>query len=179
MSAVTVLTMDNTQLTQGFDRIFDQYYPLVYRTAYRITGISEDAEDVVQTVFLRILRRGLPAGFAENPKGYLYRAAVNAALNVVRGRRRNVFLSDLEPSGTFDYADSSNALSPIHSLLIEAIAELEPRVVEMLILRYEHDYSDAEIAKLLGKSRGVVAVTLYRARVRLRRQLRASLGEKS
>ena len=105
--------------------------------------------------------------------------AMNAALNVVRGRRRNVFLSDAEPSGTFDYADSSNALSPTHDLLIEAIAKLEPRVVEMLILRYEHDYSDAEIAKLLGKSRGVVAVTLYRARVRLRRQLRASLGEKS
>jgi DNA-directed RNA polymerase specialized sigma24 family protein len=50
--------------------------------------------------------------------------------------------------------------------------------VEMLILRYEHNYSDAEIGKLLGKSRGVIAVTLYRARARLKKLVRASSGEK-
>jgi DNA-directed RNA polymerase specialized sigma24 family protein len=44
-------------------------------------------------------------------------------------------------------------------------------------LRYLHDYSDAEIAALLGTSRGVIAVTLYRSRARLRRLLRDSLGE--
>jgi DNA-directed RNA polymerase specialized sigma24 family protein len=44
----------------------------------------------------------------------------------------------------------------------------------MLILRYEHHYSEAEIARVLGKSRGVVAVTLYRARIRLKKLLRKS-----
>jgi RNA polymerase sigma factor (sigma-70 family) len=71
-----------------------------------------------------------------------------------------------------------NPESAIQGPLVEAIAQLNPRAVEMLILRYEHHYSDAEIAKLLGKSRGVVAVTLYRARARLKKLLRASLGEK-
>jgi DNA-directed RNA polymerase specialized sigma24 family protein len=42
----------------------------------------------------------------------------------------------------------------------------------VLILRYEHNYSDAEIARLLGKSRGAVALMLYRARARLKRLLR-------
>jgi len=46
--------------------------------------------------------------------------------------------------------------------------------VEILILHYEHDYSDAQIGKLLGTSRGVIAVTLYRARARLKKLL----GEK-
>jgi RNA polymerase sigma-70 factor (ECF subfamily) len=179
MSAATALMMDNSKATQEFDKIFHQYYPLIYRTAYRITGISEDAEDIVQSVFLRILRSGLPAGFDENPKAYLYRAAVNAGLNVVRSRRHHVLSADPEASAVFDNPNSPNARSPIHGLLIEAIAKLEPHVVEMLLLRYEHDYSDAEIAKLLGKSRGVVAVTLYRARARLKKLLRSSLGEKS
>jgi DNA-directed RNA polymerase specialized sigma24 family protein len=48
----------------------------------------------------------------------------------------------------------------------------------MLILRYEHNYSDAQIAKMLGKSRGTVAVTLYRTRARLKKLLRAASGEK-
>jgi RNA polymerase sigma factor (sigma-70 family) len=51
------------------------------------------------------------------------------------------------------------------------MSQLHPGAVEMLVLRYEHGYSDAEIAKLLGKSRGVVAVGLYRARAKLRKLL--------
>jgi len=49
----------------------------------------------------------------------------------------------------------------------------------MLILRYEHDYTDAEIAGVLGTSRGVVAVTLFRARARLKKLLRASRESES
>jgi DNA-directed RNA polymerase specialized sigma24 family protein len=48
----------------------------------------------------------------------------------------------------------------------------------MLILRYEHDYSDAENGKLLGTSRTVIAVTLHRARARLKKLLGGSSGEK-
>jgi DNA-directed RNA polymerase specialized sigma24 family protein len=42
-----------------------------------------------------------------------------------------------------------------------------------------HNYSDAEIAKLLGKSRGVVAVTLYRSRARLKKLIRQFQGDES
>jgi RNA polymerase sigma factor (sigma-70 family) len=100
------------------------------------------------------------------------------ALNVVRSRR-HVLTSDGDLPDVPDGFDRTTAESPLQGLLIEAIAQLDPPVVEMLVLRYEHDYSDAEIAKLLGKSRGVVAVTLYRARARLKKLLRASLGGRS
>ena len=66
----------------------------------------------------------------------------------------------------------------IEQHLIHAMAQLNPQSVEILILRYEHNYSDAEIAKMLGKSRGTVAVTLYRARARLRKLLRSMTGER-
>jgi RNA polymerase sigma factor (sigma-70 family) len=53
------------------------------------------------------------------------------------------------------------------------MAGLKPRALEILLLRYAHDYSDAEIAALLGTSRGTIAVTLYRIRARLRTLLRS------
>jgi RNA polymerase sigma factor (sigma-70 family) len=55
---------------------------------------------------------------------------------------------------------------------MDAITQLNPNVVEILVLRYAHDYTDAQIAQMLGKSRGTIAVTLYRARIRLRKLMR-------
>ena len=176
MSTVTVFNVTTDSLVQEFEEIFREHYPLVHRTAYSVTGSLEDAEDAVQTLFLRLIRRGLPPGFNANPKAYLYRAAVNISLDAVRSRRRFVQTTDTDLNLP-DKAARPNAESAIQGPLIDAIAQLNPRAVEMLILRYEHHYSDAEIGKLLGKSRGVVAVTLYRARARLKKLLRAS-GEK-
>lgn len=179
MSTATVFNVSDTRLGQDFDALFHEHYPLVYRTAYRVTGTAEDAEDVAQILFLRLVRSGLPPAFSDNPKGYLYRASINVALNVVRSRRRHVLTPDAAWPDVPEGLHSTIARSPLHDLLIEAIAKLDASVVEMLVLRYEHDYSDAEIARLLGKSRGVVAVTLYRARSRLKKWLRTSLGGSS
>src|ERR1700676_902463 len=54
-----------------FDRIFRAHYGLVFRTAYRITGHAADAEDVSQTVFLRLFRRAPHARALENEKSLL------------------------------------------------------------------------------------------------------------
>src|ERR1700730_9794559 len=56
------------------ERAFRDHHRLVFRTAYRITGNPGDAEDVLQTVFLRLLRRGRNADALENTEGYLRRA---------------------------------------------------------------------------------------------------------
>jgi len=168
------LNTTNEPLAKEFDELFREHYALIYNTAYSVTGRAEDAEDVVQTIFMRLFRRGVPPSFKENPKGYLYRAAVNASLNVVRSRRRHVFTSDEQRLEAAAEARRSDAPPAIQERLVDAIAQLNPGAVEMLILRYEHNYSDAEIGKLLGRSRGVVAVTLYRARARLKKLLRAS-----
>ena len=48
---------------EDFERMFQEYHGLVYRAAYRITGNAEDAEDVLQTLFLRLLRRDTPPNF--------------------------------------------------------------------------------------------------------------------
>ena len=75
-------------MAQELEQIFREHYQLVYRTAYRVTGSAEDAEDVLQTIFLRLLRREFPPDLKKNPKAYLYRAAVNSSLDTIRSRQR-------------------------------------------------------------------------------------------
>src|SRR6185436_9236294 len=81
-------------LTEQLDRIFREHHELVYRTAYGVTGSREDAQDVVQTIFLKLLRQEFPPDLERNPKAYLYRAAVNLSLNTIRQRQRRVSIED-------------------------------------------------------------------------------------
>jgi RNA polymerase sigma-70 factor (ECF subfamily) len=156
------------------EELFRQHYQLVYRTAYSVTGSHQDAEDVLQTIFLRLLKRQAQTDFKARPERYLYRSAVNESLTIVRKRQRQRLTDDVE---SLDVAqqEKPNDNEVLEQNLIDAMATLHPRSVEMLILRYEHNYTDAEIGKLLGKSRGTVAVTLFRARTRLRKLLGAKL----
>ena len=175
-STATLVGRVSASLSEELDRIFAEQYQMVYRTAYGVTGRAEDAEDVVQTLFLRLVRRGFPSDLMKNPRAYLYRAAVNLSLNTIRQRQRNVLTEEPE---RFETAapDDAKLLEDLHTHLYAAIAELDSDAAHILVLRYVHEYSDADIAKLLGTSRGVVAVRLYRLRARLKKLIRALQGE--
>src|SRR6185436_9684824 len=84
---------------QELEAIFRAHYRLTYRTAYAVTGSAADAEDVVQTIFLRLLRREVPPDLRKNPGAYLYRAAVNQSVSVIRERKRRMLNS--VPSSMF------------------------------------------------------------------------------
>jgi RNA polymerase sigma factor (sigma-70 family) len=179
MQATSVPEMTGEPLPQEFADLFEAHYVLVFRTAYGVTGRVEDAEDVVQTVFLRLLQRERPPDFLKNPKGYLYRAAVNLSLTIVQRRQRRAVAEASEELAVSVPARASSRAEEVHRQLYDAIAQLKPKAASILILRYLHNYSDAEIAALLGTSRGVIAVTLYRSRARLKQLLDGSLGEES
>jgi RNA polymerase sigma-70 factor (ECF subfamily) len=165
-----------------FEAFFLEHYKLVYRTAYSVTGRAEDADDIVQTVFLRLLRHESPLDLGNNPNGYLYRAALNLSLDTIRRKRRLVLHSDnrffespaklADSSDTFDSED-------LDSRLWKAIAELQPSSAQILILRYVHNHSLTDIAKMLGTTRGTVAVSLFRSRARLKKLVRAHSGGNS
>lgn len=177
MSTVT-MSKPTADHSQEFEGLFREHYRLVYRTAYVITGSPEDAEDVLQTIFLRLMRRSVRPDIRKNPKGYFYRAAVHVSLDMIRSRRREVLTSDFEAIAGHVRAGDSNAQLALDPRLVETLAKLSPRALEIVTLRYVHDYKERDIAKLLRISRGTVAITLFRARGRLRKLLRASsLGE--
>src|SRR5204862_1448106 len=95
-----LMPTESAQAPPGeIERIFRDHHGMVFRAAYRITGNPSDAEDVLQTVFLRLVRRDADADAVENVASYLHRAAVNSALDLMRSRTnaRSVPLDDVAP----------------------------------------------------------------------------------
>lgn len=176
MSTLAVPGVTTSPLAQELEKLFREHYQMLYGTAYSMLGNSADAEEVPQTIFVRLLRSGMPTDLIRNPKAYLYRAVVNASLNVIRSRKRRKTENGIEgldrPADIFD----SSAEEDSHRRLAEAIAELPAESAHILILRYVHGHTDSEIAKLTGTSRGTIAMKLFRIRGRLRKLMRA-MGE--
>jgi RNA polymerase sigma-70 factor (ECF subfamily) len=179
MSTVSMPQKAKTELPEEFEHLYREHASFVYRTALRITRNAEEAEDILQTIFLRLLRRESSPDLQKRPRAYLYRAAVNAALDAIQLRRNRSAYADISEIEASLHSPDSSSKEKLHQQLHKAISELNPTSAEILILRYMHNYSDAEIAKMLGKSRGVVAVSLYRARARLRKLIRQSQGDAS
>lgn len=163
------------------EEIFRRHHALVFRTAYRIIGSTEDAEDVLQTVFLRLVRRPGAIGDIAGVESYLYRASVNASLDLVRSRRKSqgLPLEAAPPHSTTDprlAPDRLHAAGEIRRWLRQAVAGLSPTAAEAFVLRFFEGKGNTEIAGILGTTPGTVAVTLHRARERLEREFRAELG---
>jgi RNA polymerase sigma-70 factor, ECF subfamily len=160
-----------SSLPGDLDRIFEAHHASVFRAAYRITGNATDAEDVLQTVFLRLLGRKTPPVVLTNPKGYLHRAAVNAALDVVRARRN-------ETSAPLESVQASAPAQDgeLRELLRRGLTTLSPLMAEVFALRFLEGYSNKEIARMLSVSQVRVAVTVHRARRQLRKEIGLGKG---
>src|SRR5687767_11351006 len=78
--------MTSTLGPAGLADLYERHYEAIFRTALRITGNAADAEDVLQTVFVRVLAGGETEARAPRPAAYFQRAAVNAAVDVLRRR---------------------------------------------------------------------------------------------
>jgi len=155
--------------------LFREHHKAIFRIAYRITGSQSDAEDVLQTIFLRLTPNW--RDLSPNPEGYLHRAAVNASLDLLRSRKRanSVSLDVIDfnhstklspPSPEDDLADVE-----LRELIRQAVSKLEGRAATAFALRYFEGYDNRRIAEILGTSQLVVAVTLHRARTRLRKEI--------
>lgn len=146
-----------------------QYAPAVYRLAYARTGSRADAEDVMQEVFLRLVRAAPVFDSEEHAKAWLLRVASNCAADLFRlpWRRREEPLE----------GDLSAPEEPGPGSVTEAVLSLPARYRIPIHLYYYEDYSVAEIAKIIGKSEGTVKSRLFRARNLLRKRLKEDDGE--
>jgi RNA polymerase sigma-70 factor (ECF subfamily) len=165
LAALTVET--KLSLNGELARAFEAHHALVFRTAYRITGNAADAEDVLQTIFLRLLRRQEPDAVG-NEEGYLRRAAVNASLDLIRARREDHAVE----SGDIASGGRAPDAGELRAALRRALGRLKPKSAEIFSLRFLEGFSNQEIARLLGISRVLVAVIVHRARRQLQYELR-------
>ena len=167
------------QVTNGGPRAlaaaFEEHHQRVFRAAFRVTGSIDDAEDVLQTVFLNMMKRETDAGvdLGNDPKSYLCRVAVNAAVDVLRARKRKIALEpEAEPPQETVGAEAELTRRELRRRLRAALSRLSPRAASIVALRFFEGYGNAEIATILGTSASSIAVTLHRARQRLKAELR-------
>jgi len=170
--------IENIMVTHAAAELEDVYrahHSCVLKAAYRVTGSIADAEDVAQSVFLRLARGTLDQGRISNLQSYLHRSAVNAALDLIRSRGHR----EVVPVEAADELQSNPSLSPerahssleIKNWLRRELAQLNPRTAEMFTLRYIEGLANPEIARMMNTSQAVVAVTLHRTRARLKKSL--------
>jgi len=142
-----------------------------------MTGNAADAEDVLQQVFLRLIRRGTTALPLENQESYLRRAAINLSLDAIRRRQdtRSVPLDDAPAL----HSPEDQEQRELRDSIRRALATLNARAAEVFALRYFEGYKNQEIAKVLGISQVQVAVLLFRARKQLQKEIRSTSGIRS
>lgn len=173
--AVASPILPAVETRQYLSDLFALHHRRVLMAAYRITGSMADAEDVAQSVFLRLA--GSDGRTMSNEGSYLYRAAINGALDLLR-RRDTAAAEPLDAAGNVasqgrgSRPDAELSSRELGQWLRRALAELSPRAAEMFTLRYVEELDNREIAALMRTSQAVVAVTLHQARSRLKKQLR-------
>ena len=168
-------TIPLAESSDSLSRLFAEHHRRVLIAAYRITGSMADAEDVTQTVFLRL---GNGEGFpVTNAGSYLYRAAINGALDLLR-KRKSAATEPLDAAASIASAglggspEREISVRELARLLRQAISELSPRAAEMFTLRYVEELGNREIAALMGTSQAVVAVSLHQSRSKLKKRLK-------
>jgi RNA polymerase sigma-70 factor (ECF subfamily) len=134
-----------------------------------MTGNAADAEDVLQQVFLRLLRRSATADPLENQESYLRRAAINLSLDIIRNRQEDRSV----PIDEAPHLQSSREQNQgeLRDSLRRALATLSGRAAEIFALRHFEGYKNQEIARMLDMSQVQVAVTLFRTRKQLQKEI--------
>jgi RNA polymerase sigma-70 factor (ECF subfamily) len=172
---------------ESLDTLHRRYRARLEAVAVRILGNQADAEDVVQRIFLRLPQtrfRGDASVWT-----YLYRAAVNGSVNVLRSRRRRERLQrDLAlESAPVEVARTSPApaTSPEGQVLegeilagvARALLKVRPRHRRVLVMRIVHGLSNVEIARREGIPVATVGTWLRRGRAELARAMGPMLSE--
>lgn len=177
------------EFVRSLEQLMDEYSGRVFRLAFGITRNHADAEEVVQDVFVRILKKGDTFEGRSALWTWIYRVTVNAALNKRRGKRLELEVSIDEQLPTFEpdghrsgsrgylVADWSQdperaALSAeTRRTLDRALDALPAQYRAVLVLRDVEDLTNEQVAEVLGDSVASVKSRLHRARMALREQL--------
>ena len=161
------IPMTSTTPLAGFAELYERHYEAVFRAALRVTGNPADAEDVLQTVFLRVLARGGDVEDVALPAAYFRRAAVNAAVDVLRRR-------ELHAESVYDDRAPHAAVQPpflLKERLRRAIAALDSEDASLFLLRHVEGLSIEELAGMFQMEKNNVAVRLHRIRHRLQAEM--------
>lgn len=165
MSAAITSTMKDRE---SFDWFLGEMRPKLHRYCARMTGSVIDGEDVLQEAMVKAIEAFPRTGPIENPEGWLFRIAHNAALDFLRRRaRREGVRSDEDPEMIIDPVNATEdrqvAAASLTSFMRLPVAQ-RSSVILMDVL----GYSLQEIGGVLDASIPTVKASLHRGRARLR-----------
>lgn len=143
---------------------------MVLRTAYRLLGRIEDAQDAAQEVFLRLFRN--QANVNGDAKAWLYRVTVNVCNDQFRRRKRAV---ELGPERADPAPDPERVLTlkERQQLIVEGLEMLAERERAYVVLRDIEGLSTAQVAAILDVEEVTVRGQIHSARVKLARYVRS------
>lgn len=148
------------------EAVFDKYSNTVYRLAYARTGNRFDAEDILQTVFLRLCKADTVFSDEEHIKAWLLRVTVNTSKNLLT-------------SAWMRLTDSlhENIYTPQHEVsdVYIEVLKLPVKYRTVIHLHYFEGYSCAQIAKITNSNEATVKTRLKRARERLEQTLKGEI----
>jgi RNA polymerase sigma-70 factor (sigma-E family) len=140
-------------------------WPRLRQAAYALTRDTDDAEDLLQGVLVRLYTRWGRLR-QDDPTAYVRRMLVNAYIDSTRRRRRVREVPVAEPAEV-PWADASAVVADRDDL-VGRLSVLSERERAMVVMRHYLDASEAEVARALGCSVGTVKSTCSRALGRLR-----------
>ena len=154
------------------ERLVYTYSDLILRLSYTYLKSTHDAEDICQTVFLKLLTSGQTFASPAHEKAWIIRTTANACKDLLRSahRRRTVALEAAAATAAPEAPDNA---------VLEAVMELPENYSEAVYLHYFEGYSVREIAGLLGRSEAAVTAHLSRGRHKLRTTLGGEYYEQS
>jgi RNA polymerase sigma-70 factor (ECF subfamily) len=152
----------------AFEQLLHQLRPKLHRYCARMTGSVIDGEDVVQEALLKAVEALPRTGRLDNPEGWVFRIAHNAAQDFLRRRaRRRAMLSneDVETMAVNqnDVSDRQAAAASLRTFM-----RLPASQRSSVILRDVLGYSIEEIVEILGGTIPAIKGTLQRGRIQLR-----------
>ena len=148
---------------EDLERYYQQNCQRLYAVSYLYLKDASEAEDVVQTVFLRCIEHGMRFHDDEHAKAWFLRCAKNDCISRLRKRGRQKIDSD---ENMDQYAAEPTPDTP----LLDVMMTLPEKDREILYLRYVEELSDRPIASLLKKNESTVRTRLSRAREALRKK---------
>lgn len=160
----------------AFESLYRQHVGRLYNLAYRMSGGGDDADDLVQEIFLQAYRK-LGSYKGESSLGtWLYRLAVNLCLDRIRSKMGRM----AQVTDSIDEDDAEPVVSPgspaeINVARIDlerAIDTLPPSYRATFVLHDVEGYQHDEIARMLDISEGSSKSLLHKARLKLRKALR-------
>ena len=170
----------NENFDVTYKALFRKYYPSLIFYATRLIG-EEEAEDVVQDVFVELWRRKDSIEIGDQIQAFLYRAVYTRALNVLKHRNvEDGYCAAMEEinqrRAEFYQPDNNEVIRRIEDRelrkeIYNAINELPDKCRMVFKLSYLHDMKNKEIADTMGVSLRTVEAHMYKALKLLRDKL--------